>query len=262
MPIDTGQRRRVASERRSKPGQRSWNRRSRGAQARAIFTPTTHCLGGAVCGRASAKHRQQTPVHFGRPKPGKLCTQPKPHKPSLATGMSVSPSAQTAVPVDPANAAPRCGCAGCESFWLPQLRRLASWIGLLQDQHQSHIRPAAAMPALHSKSIPQHRQRERADTPHQPGSLEAPGSENGHSPLTTVATTPALRRRVTPQSAEHATQLLHTSNGIVPVEILSRCVQTDAPPNPISGPASGRRCLTHHVSLQLPSVDNSSLPTQ
>ena len=40
--------------------------------------------------------------------------------------MSVSPSAQTAVPVDPANAAPRCGCTGCESFWLPQLRRLAS----------------------------------------------------------------------------------------------------------------------------------------
>ena len=162
MPIGTGQRRRVASERRSKPGQRSWNRRSRGAQARALFAPTTHCLGGAVCGRASAKHRQQTPVHFGRPKPGKLCTQPKPHEPSLAAGMSVSPSAQTAVPVDPANAAPRCGCTGCESFWLPQLRRLASWIGLLQDQHQSHIRPAAAMPALHSKSIPQHRQRERA----------------------------------------------------------------------------------------------------
>eukprot|EP01045_Picozoa_sp_COSAG04_P024239 COSAG04_NODE_2998_length_3295_cov_115.756342_2_plen_233_part_00 len=176
--------------------------------------------------------------------------------------MSVSPSAQTTAPVDPTNAAPLCGCTGCQSFWLPQLRRLASlgWVaaGSAPEPHPLHC-----VPALHSKSTPPHRQRERPpDTPHQPGSLEASGSENGHSPLTTVATTPALRRRVTPQSAEHATQLLQASNSIAPVEILSRCVQTDARPNPISGPASGRRCPTHHVSLQLPSVDNSSLPTQ
>ena len=192
MPIGTGQRRRVASERRSKPGQRSWNRRSRGAQARAIFAPTTHCLGGAVCGRASAKHRQQTPVHFGRPEPGKLCTQPKPHEPSLAAGMSVSPSAQTAVPVDPANAAPRCGCAGCESFWLPQLRTSQVGLDCCRISTRATFAPLPQCQPCTANRSHRTASANAPNTPHQPGSLEAPGSENGHSPLTTVATTPAL----------------------------------------------------------------------
>ena len=141
MPIDTGQRRRVASERRSKPGRRSWNRRSRGAQARALFAPTTHCLGGAVCGRASAKHRQQTPVHFGRQKPGKLCTQPKPHEPSLAAACPCRPVRRPRRPFIPRTlrlsaAAQPARASGCRSSAASQV-----WAGLLQDQH--HIRSTA-----------------------------------------------------------------------------------------------------------------------
>ena len=141
MPIGTGQRGRAASERRSKPGQRSWNRRSRGAQARALFTPTTHCLGGAVCGRASAKHRQQTPVHFGRQKPGKLCTQPKPHEPSLTAACPCRPVRRPRYPLIPrmlrlAAVAQAARASGCRSSAASQVELDAA--GSAPEPHPLH----------------------------------------------------------------------------------------------------------------------------
>ena len=118
-----------------------WNRRSRGVQARALFTPTTHCLRSAICGRASAKTPPPNARAFRPPKAWQIVhatqasrTKPRaacpcrpvrrPRRPFIPRTLRLSAAAQAA------------RASGCRSSAASQV-----WAGLLQDQH--HIRSTA-----------------------------------------------------------------------------------------------------------------------